>query len=427
MSSQIIEREYSLALRAALHGNLDAFEKAERRLRTLDRHGAIEPRRYTVMRLAALARAGKKEEFRKGIAELSVKDKAALDQLRSLLESAPEAKFPAFRVFIEKCLPANQNAAPASRRAWLIAGSVISALAVLSVIAFFALRHEGEPATESLAVADMLEEQSTDASSPEARGDTDVSRELHRRMMRTTGMVALRLEVLMDDGSTVYLPISLGSGFVIGRDGLVLTNRHVVDSGREFQQTIRQVIGWDVVFLIGSDRAVVLPARIAYQSAYVDLALLRVEHEFPDALAFGPTASPGQTVQAYGFPGAAQDITEGLSRRAYEVRMQEVERALQDGEEVNVLTVVGQENLLPTVTGGIVSAIRHTDQGIMLQTDTAINPGNSGGPLIDEHGRVVGVATLMHAMAEGINLCISSRTVFEELRDFDGIVWPDSF
>lgn len=47
-----------------------------------------------------------------------------------------------------------------------------------------------------------------------------------------------------------------------------------------------------------------------------------------------------------------------------------------------------------TVTRGIVSAIRGTDQLTLIQTDAAINPGNSGGPLIDRNGNVIGITTL---------------------------------
>ncbi len=49
-----------------------------------------------------------------------------------------------------------------------------------------------------------------------------------------------------------------------------------------------------------------------------------------------------------------------------------------------------------TVTRGIISGIRTSEELTLLQTDAAINPGNSGGPLIDRNGRVIGITTFKY-------------------------------
>jgi putative serine protease PepD len=61
-----------------------------------------------------------------------------------------------------------------------------------------------------------------------------------------------------------------------------------------------------------------------------------------------------------------------------------------------------------TVTVGIVSAFRSLDGSEYLQFSAPVSPGNSGGPVIDEHGRVVGVtvAKVVYAGAEGLSLAI---------------------
>ena len=64
-----------------------------------------------------------------------------------------------------------------------------------------------------------------------------------------------------------------------------------------------------------------------------------------------------------------------------------------------------------TVTRGIVSAMRQDGRVMFIQTDAAINPGNSGGPLLDRHGRVVGVNTMKVGSATSINFAIAADHV----------------
>lgn len=89
-------------------------------------------------------------------------------------------------------------------------------------------------------------------------------------------------------------------------------------------------------------------------------------------------------------------------------------RALQQGDKV--YTIGNPVGLRNTVTSGIFSGYRqHKDTGeVMLQTDAPINPGNSGGPLIDEHGQVHGVNTLIIQNTQGIGFAIPIQAVFDE-------------
>lgn len=81
-----------------------------------------------------------------------------------------------------------------------------------------------------------------------------------------------------------------------------------------------------------------------------------------------------------------------------------------------VYTIGSPVGLRHTVTAGIFSGYRQQeiDGPVYLQTDAAINPGNSGGPLIDEHGFVRGVNTMIFRDTEGIGFAIPIEKVFEE-------------
>jgi S1-C subfamily serine protease len=167
-----------------------------------------------------------------------------------------------------------------------------------------------------------------------------------------------------------------GTGFVIGSDGAIVTNNHVVAGA----QTI------EVVF--ADDRK--MPARVLGRDPTTDLAVLKV-----DASDL-PVASLGDS------------------------------SALKVGDDViaigNALALEGG----PTVTRGIVSAEDRTitaESGLRLehviQTDTAINPGNSGGPLVNSAGEVVGINTAVAGDAQNIGFSIAinaAKPIIEELR-----------
>ncbi|MGH7806219.1 MAG: S1C family serine protease, partial [Candidatus Binatia bacterium] len=143
---------------------------------------------------------------------------------------------------------------------------------------------------------------------------------------------------------------SLGSGFFISGDGLVVTNRHVVADAEEI-----------VVRLASTSldaHGTEFPARLVGADAMTDLALLKIE-------------SSSET----------PSLRLGDSNRV----------------EVGdwVLAVGNPFGLDQTVTAGIVSstsrAVGEDQAEGFIQTDAPINPGNSGGPLLNLEGEVVGV------------------------------------
>ncbi len=178
------------------------------------------------------------------------------------------------------------------------------------------------------------------------------ARDIYKR--DAPGVVFVRSERrVAGAGSPLDLPRegdgqSTGSGFVIDKDGTIVTNAHVVE-------------GADEVSVQFADKQVA-DARVLGRDRSTDLAVLQVE---PADLALEPLALGSSRSVQVGDPTIAIGNPFGLER---------------------------------TLTTGVISAVRRTIQAPdgfqisnVIQTDAAINPGNSGGPLLDAAGRVIGV------------------------------------
>jgi serine protease Do len=145
---------------------------------------------------------------------------------------------------------------------------------------------------------------------------------------------------------------------LVGRDGVIVTNNHVIEGADEFRIVLSDRREYAAELLLADERT--------------DLAVLKIDAEAGQlpTLPFADTRDleVGDLVLAIGNPFG-----------------------------------VGQ-----TVTSGIVSATARTDVGIsdyafFIQTDAAINPGNSGGALIDNDGQLVGVNTAIFSRSGGSN------------------------
>lgn len=167
-----------------------------------------------------------------------------------------------------------------------------------------------------------------------------------------------------------------GSGFIIDREGHVLTNYHVIADARQVEVTLHNRKKYRAT-VIGSDRS-------------HDLAIIQIKA--PDLTA----------------------MTLGNSRN------------LQVGQKV--YAIGNPFGLAGTLTSGIVSSIRSVQEpGGMtideaIQTDAAINPGNSGGPLLNSHGEVIGINTMIASnpgvgQSAGIGFAIPINTAKAVLND----------
>ena len=171
-----------------------------------------------------------------------------------------------------------------------------------------------------------------------------------------------------------------GSGVIISADGYVVTNNHVVDGASKLRVKLNDGRSFDAK-LIGKDSA-------------TDLALLKIEASDLPTLAFGSSD------------------------------------ALRLGEWV--LAIGSPFDLQSTITAGIVSA-KARNLGVIpndfrieafIQTDAAVNPGNSGGALVNTHGELVGINTLIKSQTGsyiGYSFAIPEsivRKVVVDLKEF---------
>ena len=151
---------------------------------------------------------------------------------------------------------------------------------------------------------------------------------------------------------------SLGSGVIVGADGVIVTNNHVVEQGEQFRVAL-------------NDRRE-FPATLVMADPKTDLAVLKIDagNEKLPTLDFADT------------------------------------RGVQVGDLV--LAIGNPFGVGHSVSSGIVSALARADVGVsdissFIQTDASINPGNSGGALVDMNGRLVGVNSMIFSKGGGSN------------------------
>ena len=152
-----------------------------------------------------------------------------------------------------------------------------------------------------------------------------------------------------------------GSGFVVRKDGYILTNNHVVDAAGAN----------GTITVLFSDGTSVDATVVGHDAAY-DLAVIRVDRANLPALVLGAsdTVRVGDPVIAVGAPlGLDGTVTSGI---------------------------VSALNRPVTASGAGAASASFINA---IQTDAAINPGNSGGPLLDMAGRVIGVNSAIAQVA----------------------------
>jgi S1-C subfamily serine protease len=165
-----------------------------------------------------------------------------------------------------------------------------------------------------------------------------------------------------------------GSGFIIDKEGHILTNYHVIADARQVEVTLNNRKTYRAT-VVGTDRS-------------HDLAVIQIKAPDLPSMVLGDSRNlqVGQKVYAIGNPF-------GLSG---------------------------------TMTRGIVSSIRSVKEpdGMSIdeaiQTDAAINPGNSGGPLLNWHGEVIGINTMIASnsgQSAGIGFAIPINTAKAVLND----------
>jgi S1-C subfamily serine protease len=167
-----------------------------------------------------------------------------------------------------------------------------------------------------------------------------------------------------------------GTGTIVSSDGLIVTNEHVVHGAQSILITV-----------VGQDRP--YKATVLGRDISADLALLKIHAATPSHFDLNAAADVqyGEFVLAFGSPfGFGHSVSFGI----------------------------------------VSSALRETEYGPYryIQTDAPVNPGNSGGPLVDLHGNLVGIDTLIYSISggsEGVGFALplaTVRRVVESMRKF---------
>lgn len=178
-----------------------------------------------------------------------------------------------------------------------------------------------------------------------------------------------------------FMPFNLpqmtasGSGFIVDKEGLIITNAHVVQN---FDKIQIQFAGDTKLY----------PAKVLGLDSHSDVALLKVS----------------------------------VKKRLTPIKFGDSEK-LQVGEWV--AAIGNPHGYGHTMTKGIISAVKREIDDLnlfpLLQTDASINPGNSGGPLVNLKGEVVGVNQAIARGAMGISFAIpinNVKEVFKDLKSF---------
>jgi hypothetical protein len=173
----------------------------------------------------------------------------------------------------------------------------------------------------------------------------------------TTAQIAKRVSpaVVVIQGKTDSGEVQ-GSGFVVSKDGKIVTNLHVIKDMKTASVQLANGEVFDSVFVLATDER-------------RDLAVVQIS---------------------------------GFNLPILELGNSD---ALTVGEP---LVIVGTpRGLEGTVTAGILSSVRDGGDGFkVLQTDAAVNPGNSGGPLVNNKGQAIGVVSFKLRSAEGLNFAV---------------------
>ena len=169
-----------------------------------------------------------------------------------------------------------------------------------------------------------------------------------------------------------YKQNSLGSGIIVGKDGTIVTNNHVVENADEIKVLLKN----------GKE----YQATIVGRDPNTDIAVIKIEPDEPltaAELGDSDALEVGEWVLALGSPfGYEQTLTAGII----------------------------------SAKGRVIGAGNYDD---FLQTDASINPGNSGGPLINMEGQVIGINTAIAGVGTGIGFAIPvnmAKNVIEQLK-----------
>lgn len=187
--------------------------------------------------------------------------------------------------------------------------------------------------------------------------------------------------IQVPNGRTEEIQQDIGTGFVVGEAGIIVTNRHVVSDPDAEYSVIDKNDKEHIVTQI-------------YRDPTIDMAILKVEDLDAPVLPLGNSDA----------------IKVGESVIAIGTALGEFRHTVTTG----VVSGLGRAITAGDGLGGSIEALEN-----VIQTDAAINPGNSGGPLLNASGQVIGVNVAVSANAQNVGFAIPINVIKASIENFN--------
>ncbi len=336
---------------------------------------------------------------------------------------APQASMPAAAPVHPGHAPAPKKARAAkgsSLTSWIITGSVVG-VAVLGFVAYLTWTYvssrnelassmktgrkfdtKGARPIASNPTAPGSEPLAPGEENPYDSGEKDLVASSEAGTLEALDMADLidlvepsivRIKVRGSEGEGV------GSGFFVGKDGMIITNYHVIQ-------------GANTVTVSTADNKKTEALGFLAVEPTLDLAIIQIDPEDLDVVPIAVASSlprKGEDVAAFGAPqGFSFSATDGTIS------------GIRSGEEVkNVLREMSNVN--------VYGLLGYTVDTTWIQTTAAISGGNSGGPLVNMRGEMIGVNTWTHPEGQNLNFSSTHEKVAEVFANRDGQMreWSD--
>lgn len=177
----------------------------------------------------------------------------------------------------------------------------------------------------------------------------------------------------------------IGTGFIISKDGLIVTNKHVVETP-------------DVKYRVVTKDDKEFTVEKIYRDPTNDLAIIKIN----------PSAGSGQVLNPVEL-GDSGNLKVGQFVIAIGTALGEFRHTVTTG----VISGLGRGITAGTPFEGFVERLDN-----VIQTDAAINPGNSGGPLLNSAGQVIGINVAVATSAQNIGFALPINLVKDSIKNF---------